>query len=99
MESQVKKYPQNTTPIEVVGSTQNKSSTQITSSQEATHSENTRLQPSHSDATVKLKQWERKLSKREDALKSREQASSQNEKDIAHARSYMLKLEDQVKLD
>ena len=87
----------NTTPLEVVGSTLNKSSTQTTSSQEAIHSENSRPQHSQPDATVKLKQWERKLSKREDALKSREQASSQNEKDIAHARSYMLKLEEQVK--
>ena len=50
-----------------------------------------------SENPAKLRQWERKLTKREEAVKHREQASAQAERDLAHTRSYVLKLEEQIK--
>ena len=50
-----------------------------------------------SENPTKLRQWERKLTKHEEAVKHREQASAQAERDLAHTRSYVLKLEEQIR--
>ena len=52
---------------------------------------------SKDDSTVRLKQWEKKLSKKEGELKVREALITNTERDLAHSRAFVLSLEAKIK--